>query len=177
MSNQKQLQKHLLSICLGLLIVAIVTTVVYFFFQKPVLAPTPEQTPLPGSQLLVPGEPLAAEMTGLTFMDRVLAYSDTQDLKTAEDILQLLSPELRTQFSESSLDLQADLLALFNISAWPDQGFSVEDLQFQETTASLIFGLNYSSTSRVLREVALAHTQDGWKVTAVEIRTTYPPAL
>jgi hypothetical protein len=175
MQNSKGLQKHLLPVGIGVLLVLSIVAVVYLFYQKPVIAPTPDRTRQPGSQILTPGEPLAAEVAGLTFLDRAIAYGESPNDETESEVLELLAPELLAQFSTSTQDFDTQLLSFLQLSQWPDQGFSEEDLQFEETTASLIAGFNFSANPRVLRELQLAHFDSGWKVTGVMPLATYPP--
>lgn len=113
------------------------------------------------------------EFAGYAFIQNYINSASPQsDPQAAQNAFSSLSQAAKTKVSPDSISL--DLAAFINIQGVPDQGFSVEDLQFEGLDkAKYIIGLNYSS-GRLLRAINLIKENEQWKVDSVDSLSQYP---
>jgi LysM repeat protein len=108
----------------------------------------------------------AAEQVGFTFMQAAMRTAPPADPQARRLAFSLLSREAQAAVGGSAA--RANYAFFIGIQDVPDQGISVEDLQvYAPTRASLIVGLNYSGSGRLLRAVNLIVENGEWKVDSV----------
>lgn len=118
-----------------------------------------------------PGTPSheEAELTGFGFMnDFVKVAPPSEDKDAANRVYEALSENVKSKISKETLS--RDLALFVGVQDVPDQGVSVENLIINEDgKATLVLGLNYSGSGRVLRNVNLIIEDGKWKVNSVSV--------
>ena len=144
----------------------VVTTVIfllgfmYVYSQMSGLSPEPSPTPTvtPSSPVTAKPSDEEAELVAFGFMQAFAA----EDFAGA---YASLSANAKANVSEENL--RDGLMEFIAVSAVPEHGVSVEDLQVNDNEAYLIVGMNYSE-DRLLKEVNMVVENGEWKVDSVE---------
>jgi len=108
-----------------------------------------------------------AEQAGLNF---ILDFVKLAPADPDPDVAGRIYERLSTKARESVLleTIGQDILQFVGVKDYPDQGASVEDMQIEsDTRATLIVGLNYSDSPRILRAIELVVEDSEWKVERV----------
>lgn len=108
-----------------------------------------------------------AEQAGLNFiLDVVKLAPADPDPEAASRIYERLSTNAKETVTLENL--KQDILQFIGLEDFFVQGISIEDLQIEsDTRATLIFGLNYADSLRILRGMALVFENGVWKVDKV----------
>lgn len=137
--------------------------------QRPIPLPNEQDTPEPTIQELSDQE---AEQVGFTFMQNFLKSGPPEpDPKAQQEAYDALSQIAKQRVAQDTLT--RDLALFVGVQDIPDQGVSVEDLQREGDTATLIVGLNFSG-GQSLRAVELIVEEGEWKVNNIEPLEQYP---
>ena len=130
---------------------------------------------IPPATILAGNDP---ETVGYSFILDFIAAgtpnTDTHEKQSAMRAYEALSTEAQNMVSVDKIEL--GLLEFLELIMIPDQGASVEDLQADNESASLIVGLNYSGADRELRSINMIKVENVWKVDSVDVLESYPPA-
>jgi len=154
-----------------LLIVTIIAGVAYYYYKY---NPTIYTGPVSVTQeQKLASESENIEFVGYLFIQNFIKSAPPQsDAQAMQDAYAVLSQNAKTQVSTEFIS--RDLAAFVGVQDVPDQGFSIEDLQIEDTNkAKYIVGLNFSS-GRVLKAINLIKEDGQWKVDSIETLEQYP---
>lgn len=156
------MKKYILpAIAFGVFIVA---GYLLYFGGEEVATPSPQPTAFENEKNTAPSDE-DAEITAFTFMnDFILSAPPESDMEAAMRAYNALSTSAKEKVSEDKL--AGDLALFVGVQDVPDQGVSVEDLQVEGDTATLIVGMNYSG-GRVLKSVNMVVEDGVWKVDSI----------
>ncbi len=167
--SKKILVKILLGIAVGGIVVALIARQLSprnTPVSQIVTPPIPE-----GNQAIVAGDPLTAELAGLSFLDFVFSQTarTTVGDATATTLTSFLTPTLATQFTESKLNPNQFLLKLFTVTTLPTT-FSETDFIYDATSAQLTIELSTTKTT-LQRTITLEKIGDAWLIAGVSAPT------
>jgi hypothetical protein len=160
-----------IKVAIILLIIAVVAGVSYYFYTyRPYFYTGPDSVP---EEEKFARESENVEFVGYVFVQNFMKSAPPQpDSQATQDAYDALSVNAKTKVSSDSIS--RDLASFMGVQDIPNQGFSIEDLQFEGLEkAKYIVGLNYSG-GRVLRSINLIQEDGIWKVDSVNSLEQYP---